>query len=105
MTDQANDTLKENQSIAALVAYDITFISLESGEEVEPLKPVAVSMSFKQAIVSGEEAEEAKGISVVHLPDSAQAETVATVENVETTEISFQADQFFKIYAGIDYDG
>ena len=96
LTDQANDTLKENQSIAALVAYDITFISLESGEEVEPLKPVAVSMSFKQAIVSGEEAEEAKGISVVHLPDSAQAETVATVENVETTEISFQADSFSK---------
>lgn len=94
LTEQANDTLKENQSIASVMAYDISFFSLESGKEVEPLQAVAVSMSFKEAMVTSEEAEDVKEISVVHLPDSAQAETVATVENVDTTEFTFRAESF-----------
>ncbi len=94
LTDQANEALKENHSIAGAMVYDIAFISQESGEEVEPLKTVAVSMSLKEKIAANEDIKEAKEISVVHLPDSAQAETVATVENGEATEISFQADSF-----------
>ena len=96
LTEQANNALKEEQSIVDVLAYDISFISLETGEEVEPLKPVAVSMNFKEAIVSDKDANEVKEISVVHLPDSAQAETVTTVENTDTTEFSFQTDSFSK---------
>ncbi len=94
LTEQANEALKENHSIAGAMVYDIAFISLESGEEVEPLKTVAVSMSLKEKIAVHEDIKEVKEISVVHLPDSAQPETVATVENGEATEISFQADSF-----------
>ena len=96
LVKQANDALKDGQAIAEAEAYDIAFISLESGEEIEPLKPVAVDMSFKEAIASdkNEAAEAEKEIVVVHLPDDAEAKTVASAENADTTEFSFQADSF-----------
>ncbi len=96
LVKQANDALKDGQAIAEAEAYDIAFIALESGEEIEPLKPVAVDMSFKEAIASdkNEAAEAAKEIVVVHLPDDAEAKTVASAENADTTEFSFQADSF-----------
>ncbi len=92
---QANSALKEEQAVAGIMAYDISFISKDSGQEIEPAKAVAVSIQLKSADLPKEAADkEITEISVVHLPENEAAEVVATVENVSETKIEFQAESF-----------
>ncbi len=55
---------------------------------------ISSATDVSEAFHLGEKAVDVKEISVVHLPDSAQAETVATVENVDTTDFTFRAESF-----------
>ena len=93
--------------VASFLAYDICFLSKETGEEVEPLKPVSVSASLKTALPDDSANEnEINAISVLHLPDDGEAEVVAetelegageaaaSAEPAETVEISFEAESF-----------
>lgn len=95
LSAQANGALKEEKAVAGIMAYDISFISKESGQEVEPAKAVAVSIQLKSAVLPEEAADkEITEISVVHLPENEAAEVVATVENINETKIEFQAESF-----------
>ena len=93
MASQADEALGENQAVAEIYAYDLAFLTAGQ-EEVEPSKPVGVSVSFKKEVVSEEIAEGASGISVVHFPEGKGAETVASVEHTDLAEVEFQADSF-----------
>ena len=97
---QANELLKEGQSVADILVYDVTFISKETGAEIEPTETVGVSARMKAPVVSVETAEKELNIteiSVVHLPDNKEAEVVTSTENVEETEFEFQTGSFSEI--------
>ncbi len=105
LTDQAEAALEKQKTVSSLLAYDITFISQETGEEKEPEEAVSVSIRMKEALVSDQteqpdQAEEkvATGVSVVHLPENGAAEVVATAEDVKENNFEFEAESF-SIYA------
>lgn len=95
---QAEEALEKQQTVSGILAYDISFISKESGEEVEPLEAVSVNIRMKKSVVSGQkersEEKEATGVSVVHLPEDGKAEVVAATENIEETNFEFEAESF-----------
>ena len=105
LTEQAVAVLKENQIVAGVLAYDVAFISQESGEETEPQKPIEVSIRYKTTVVP-EEVDEAAvtGISVVHLPENQDAEVVTTAGNAAETEIAFRADSLSPFVVTIQVD-
>ena len=112
LSDQANSALKENKAVAGIMAYDVTFVAVDGGEEIEPAKTVEVGIRLKKA-VEPKEAEEAEvtGISVVHLPENDKAEVVASAEDAKEKEFGFQTDGF-SIYviaaekaASVELDG
>ena len=85
---QAEEALEKQQTVSGILAYDISFISKESGEEVEPLEAVSVNIRMKKSVVSGQkERSEEKEVSVVHLPEDGKAEVVAATENIEETNL------------------
>ena len=95
LADQANDALEKKQTVSSLLAYDISFISQETGAEIEPAEAVSVSIQVKKPEMLTEDKEtEAKGLSVMHLPENGDAEVVAATENVEETSFVFEAESF-----------
>ncbi len=112
LTDQAKAALKEGQIVAGVLAYDVAFISQETGNEVEPMQAVEVNIRYKEAVVPQEIDEQGlTGISVVHLPEKEAAEVVASVEDTKETEFVFRADSFspvlvvFGAAGGVEVDG
>lgn len=95
LAEQANDALEKKQTVSSLLAYDISFISQETGAEIEPAEAVSVSIQVKKPEMLTEDKEtEAKGLSVMHLPENGDAEVVAATENVEETSFVFEAESF-----------
>ena len=90
VADQVEDALDETQLLVALAAYDLTFYAVNSGEEVEPDSGVSVNISLKAPLTEtlSEVAQESE-VQVVHVPDDAAAEVVASAQNAKTTEITF----------------
>lgn len=93
LTSQAKEALEADQKIEGVYAYDIRFVTA-ADEEVEPAKPIDVSIKFKEDAVPKEVTENATEVSVVHLPDGEDAKVEMTVEQVETEELKFQAESF-----------
>ena len=92
-TDQANGAVKADKAVAGIMAYDVSFVSVEDGREIEPAKPVGVSLRFKKKVETEETKDkEVTGISVVHLPENDKAQVVADTENVKEKEFEFQTD-------------
>ncbi len=110
LTSQADEALGEGHAVAAILAYDLAFFNA-SDEEVEPSKPVNVSISFKETAVSPEIAEDATGISVVHFPEGEEAKAVTAVQDTDVEELVFEAESFSTWAAvamrnvEINYDG
>ena len=112
LSDQANSAIKTEKAIAGIMAYDVTFVSAETGNEVEPSKAVEVSIRLKKSAVPEDvEETDVTGISVVHLPENDKAEVVASAEDVKEKEFEFQTDGF-SIYviaaekaASVELDG
>lgn len=99
MADQAEGALEEGKTVSGIVAYDLSFVSLVSGEEVEPAKAVSVNIRMKEPVAlsqedQAEENEADEGVSVVHLPDEGEAEVVAEAENGQETNFAFEAESF-----------
>ena len=90
VADQVEDALEEAQLIVGMAAYDISFYSLSSGEEIEPQAGVSVNISLKAPLTENlsEDVVEPE-MQVVHLPEDAAAEIIAAAQNAETTEINF----------------
>ncbi len=112
LTDQAKAALKEGQIIAGVLAYDVAFVSMESGDEVEPMQTVEVNISYKDAVVPQEmDEKDVAGISVVHLPEKEKAEVVVSAADTKETEFVFRADSFspvlvvFGATGGVEVDG
>ena len=102
LADQAEEALEKQKTVSSLLAYDISFVSQETGEEVEPKEAVSVNIQIKEAMVS-EKAKKAEEkavteVSVVHLPENGTAEVVATTEDAKETNFEFAAESF-SIYA------
>ncbi len=102
LADQAEEALEKQKTVSSLLAYDISFVSQETGEEVEPKEAVSVNIQMKEAMVS-EKAKKAEEkavteVSVVHLPENGTAEVVATTEDAKETNFEFAAESF-SIYA------
>lgn len=95
VADQVEDALDETQLLVALAAYDLTFYAVNSGEEVEPDSGVSVNISLKAPLTEtlSEVAQESE-VQVVHVPDDAAAEVVASAQNAKTTEITFETESF-----------
>ncbi len=94
-TDQANEALTSNQVVAGVRAYDISFVSKESGEELEPADTVSVGIRFKGSAVAKDVSdEEVTSLSVVHLPENNEAQVMASVDSVKEAEMEFKADGF-----------
>lgn len=93
LTGQAEEAVGEGQAVAGILAYDLAFFTT-SDEEVEPGKPVNVSISFKEPAITGEMAEEASGISVMHFPEGEEAKTVKEVSDTDVEELAFEAESF-----------
>lgn len=81
--DTVTDTLGDKQ-IVTVKAVDITFWS--NGEEVEPSKPITVSMSSAPEGRANESA-------VIHIDNEGTADIVAETDNVEE-ELTFDTDSF-----------
>ncbi|MBE6128850.1 MAG: LPXTG cell wall anchor domain-containing protein [Erysipelotrichaceae bacterium] len=81
--DTVTDTLGDKQ-IVTVKAVDITFWS--NGEEVEPAKPITVSMSSAPEGRANESA-------VIHIDNEGTADIVAEADNVEE-ELTFDTDSF-----------
>ena len=99
MADQAEGALEEGKTVSGIVAYDLSFVSLVSGGEVEPAKAVSVNIRMKEPVALSQEdqAEENAadgGVSVVHLPDGGEAEVVAEAKNGQETNFAFEAESF-----------
>ncbi len=99
MADQAEGALEEGKTVSGIVAYDLSFVSLVSGEEVEPAKAVSVNIRMKEPVALSQEDQEEEnaadgGISVVHLPDEGEAEVVAEAGNGQETNFAFEAESF-----------
>lgn len=98
LADQAEGVLEKEKVVSGILAYDISFVSLKSGEEIEPAKAVSVSIRVKKPMVSAQKErgkeDKTTEISVVHLPDEGKAEVVATTEDRRETEFAFEADSF-----------
>ncbi len=65
--DKMDEYLADSENeVYGFLAYDICFISIESGEEVEPSDDVTVSMEYKSAIlpIDGEDVEAAEELKV-----------------------------------------
>ncbi len=110
LSDQANSVLKAEKAIAGIMAWDVTFVSLKTGNEIEPSKAVEVNIRLKKSAVPEKEAD-VTGISVVHLPENDKAEVVAATDNAKEKEFEFQTDGF-SIYviaaekaASVELDG
>lgn len=105
LTEQASVALKENQIVAGVLAYDVAFISRESGEETEPQQSVEVSIRYKKTVVPDVvDGTAVTGISVVHLPGDQEAEVVAAAKSAEETEFAFRADSFSPFVVTIQVD-
>ena len=99
MADQAEGALEEGKTVSGIVAYDLSFVSLVSGEEVEPAKAVSVNIRMKEPVALSQEDQEEEnaadgGVSVVHLPDEGEAEVVAEAGNGQETNFAFEAESF-----------
>lgn len=99
MADQAEGALEEGKTVSGIVAYDLSFVSLVSGEEVEPAKAVSVNIRMKEPVALSQEDQEEEnaadgGVSVVHLPDGGEAEVVAEAGNGQETNFAFEAESF-----------
>ncbi len=92
---QANSLLEEGQVVAEFLAYDVSFVSKETGDEAEPMYTVAVNIQVKKPMVSKDTAEtEAIGVSVLHLPEDGEAKVVTSTEKADETEFAFETDSF-----------
>ena len=58
MADQAEGALEEGKTVSGIVAYDLSFVSLVSGEEVEPAKAVSVNIRMKEPVALSQEDQE-----------------------------------------------
>ncbi len=93
--DQANEALTADRVVAGIRAFDISFVSKGSGEEVEPAETVSVNIRFKSSAVAKDAAsQEVTGLSVVHLPENEDARVMTSVDSGKETEMEFQADSF-----------
>lgn len=81
--DTVTDTLGDRQ-IVTVKAVDITFWN--NDEEVEPAKPISVSMS-------SDPVEKANESAVIHIDNEGTADIVAEADNAEE-EMTFAADSF-----------
>ena len=94
-TEQANEALTADRAVASVRAYDISFISEKSGEELEPAETVSVNIRFKESAVAKDVSdEEVKGLSVVHLPENGDAQVMTSVDSGKETEMEFRANSF-----------
>ncbi len=97
--DQANGALAADKVVAEVRAYDLSFVSEETGEEVEPTETVSVSIQFKKApVVKDMDEDQVTGLSVVHLPEDEDAKVMTSVDDVKETEMEFKTDSF-SVYA------
>lgn len=97
--DQANGALAADQVVAEVRAYDLSFVSVKTGEEVEPAETVSVNIQFKKAPVAKDvDKEQVTSLSVVHLPEDEDAKVMTSVDDVKETEMEFQTDSF-SVYA------
>ncbi len=55
MADQAEGALEEGKTVSGIVAYDLSFVSLVSGGEVEPAKAVSVNIRMKEPVALSQE--------------------------------------------------
>ena len=93
LASQADEAVGESRTVAGILAYDLAFFTA-SDVEVEPGKPVSVSMSFKEDAALQEMSEAASGISVVHFPEGEEAKAVTAVEETSVEELEFEAESF-----------
>ena len=97
---RAEETLKDKEAIAGIRAYDVSFVSAFTGQEVQPKKAVSVRFQFKEtAVAEGAEKKEITEISIVHLPEGEKPEVVAITEDAEETEFGFDLESFSPVLA------
>ncbi len=97
--EQANGALTSSQVVAEVRAYDVSFVSKESGEELEPADTVSVGIRFKESAVAKEtNNDQVTGLSVVHLPENDDAKVMTSVDDAKETEMEFTTDSF-SVYA------
>ena len=79
--DQAGEVLAADKVVAEVRAYDLSFISEKTGEEVEPAETVSVGIRFKKAPVAKDmDDEQVTGLSVIHLPEDDSAQVMTSVD-------------------------
>lgn len=98
LANQAEEILEKGKTVSDIQAYDISFISLANGEEVEPAEAVSVNIRVKEPVDSAQakkaEEKEVTGVSIVHMPDEGEAEIVVSAENAQETSFEFEAESF-----------
>ncbi len=87
----------EGYDVVAYDAFDITFIN-EQGDEVEPSKPVSVSVEYEQTWKPEEAENVATEMKVLHLHEDRLAELgdakIQENENGELEKVSVDMDEF-----------
>ena len=87
----------EGYDVVAYDAFDITFIN-EQGDEVEPSKPVSVSVEYEQTWKPEEAENVATEMKVLHLHEERLAELgdakIQENENGELEKVSVDMDEF-----------
>ncbi|MBQ6663655.1 MAG: VWA domain-containing protein, partial [Firmicutes bacterium] len=98
ITEKVEENTDSSCEVSSVVAFDITFRDTE-GNEIEPNKPIRVTMSGLEVPEAATEEAPAESV-VVHVDKEGEAQVVEQADDAETTsdEVAFDAEHF-SVYA------